>query len=120
MKTSNIILLAAVAASVITSTAYAGSNQVTQRIARENYEYFHARGNMGSGQPMLQNPDYQFASRPEQRLAMRNFDYFQKIGYKGGEVTHFNAYTDVSEYPFTGSVLSAERGGYVYSSAIKH
>jgi hypothetical protein len=120
MKTSKIFVLAAVAISMTTPVAYASSGLIQQRIARENYEYFKAKGVVGSGQPIAQNPDYQFASTPEKRLAKRNFDYFQQIGYKGGEVTHFNRYTDVSEYPFTGSVLSAERGGYVWSSAVKH
>lgn len=120
MKTFKLLALATVAASVIASSAYAGSNQVRQRIAQENYEYFQKLGIKGSGQPIVQNPDYQFNSTPQKRMAARSQAYFDKIGYKGGEVKPFNRYTDVSEYPFSGSVLSAERGGYVWSSARAH
>ena len=120
MKTTfKILTLTALAAATMVSSAYASSSQVQQRLARENYEYFQAKGNMGSGGAIVQNPDYVHLVTPAQRMAARSDAYFKAIGYKGGEVKAFNTYTDVSEYPFPHSVLSAERGGYVYSSARK-
>jgi len=121
MQTIKLLALATVAASVMTSAAYAGSNQVKQRIARENYEYFQGRETHGTTAAGANKADYQFNSRPEQRLAARNKAYFDQVGYgKSSESKPFNRYTDVSEYPFSGSVLSAERGGYVWSSAQAH
>lgn len=119
MKTMKILTLATLAASVVASSAYAGGDLRQRQIGDENAAYFRAMGHTGSGQPVVENADYKFNSRPEQRLAQRNQEYFEKIGYKGGEVKPFNYYTDVSQYPFSGSVLSAERGGYVFSSAVK-
>lgn len=119
MKTVKILALSAMAASVLTSTAYAGGDLRMRQIGEENRAYFAGHGMRDSGQPVAQNPDYQFNSRPEQRMAARNEAYFERVGYKGGEVKPFNYYTDVSQYPFPGSVLSAERGGYVFSSAVK-
>ncbi len=127
MKNLKILALATVAASVMASSAYAGANDYQfnskpeQRLAQRNFEYFQHQGNSGTAQVAGANKaDYQFNSRPEKRMAARNQAYFDKIGYKGGEMKHFNRYTDVSEYPFSGSVLSAERGGYVWSSAQAH
>lgn len=117
--TSKLLVVAVLAAGTIASSANAGSSQVQQRIARENFEYFQAKGNVGSGSVITPNPDYVHLVTPQQRMAARSQEYFAKIGYKGGEVKPFNRYTDVSEYPFSGSVLSAERGGYVWSSARK-
>lgn len=120
MKTTiKILAVSALAAGIMSSSAYAGGDQRVRQIGEENAAYFARMGHHTSSGAVMSNPDYQFTSRPEQRMAMRNADYFAKIGYKGGEMRTFNKYTDVSEYPFSGSVLSAERGGYVFSSAIK-
>jgi hypothetical protein len=120
MKTIKILALATIAASVIASSAFAGSYPLTteQERIKRNAEYWNGK-TTGSSGPIVQNPDYIHLAKPEQRMAANNQQYFDKIGYKGGEVTHFNRYTDVSQYPFAGSVLSAERGGYVWSSARK-
>jgi hypothetical protein len=120
MKTTKILTLALLASSVVASAAYAGGEQAQKRIAEENAAYFAKQGNTQSNSaPSAKSADYQFNNKPEQRMAVRSQAYFEKIGYKGGEVKPFNYYTDVSQYPFPGSVLSAERGGYVFSSAIK-
>lgn|GEM_PF-3803009 len=115
---TKIVLMTVFTIGTITSSAYAsGGSQA--RIAQENFEYFKAKGNTGTAQPVATNSDYRFLSSPSARIAQSNFDYFAKIGYKGGDVRPFNYLTDVSEYPFSGSVLNAERGGYVFSSAVK-
>jgi len=120
---NKILMLTGLAAALLTAqAAYAGGDEASRRIGWENYEYFHHmnEGKPGSDKPFVRNTAYDFNSRPEQRMAQRNQEYFERIGYKGGDVKPFNYYTDVSQYPFPGSVLSAERGGYVFSSARKH
>lgn len=117
--TIRMLTIAALATTTMVSAAYAGGDQAKRRIAQENFEYFQAKGSMGSGGMTAQNPDYIHLVTPQQRTAARSQEYFARIGYKGGEVKPFNMYTDVSEYPFSHSVLSAERGGYVFSSARK-
>ncbi len=119
MKTIKFIALATVAASVIASSAYAGGDRRMREIGDDNRAYFAGQGVKNSDQTAAQDADYQFNTRREERLAASSEAYFQKVGYKSGEVERFNAYSDVSQYPFPGSVLSAERGGYVYSSAVK-
>lgn len=121
MKNKMLMLTGLAAALFTAQAAYAGGDQHSERIGWDNYDYFYHKneGKPSSSQAVMRNADYEFASRPEQRLAQRNHDYFQRVGYKGGDVKPFNYYTDVSQYPFPGSVLSAERGGYVFSSAIK-
>lgn len=119
MKNLALLTIAAIAATTMASGAYAGSSLVKQRLAHENYEYFQKMGIKDSGQAIAPNPDYVHLTTPRQRTAARSQEYFEKIGYKGGEVKPFNRYTDVSEYPFPGSVPSAERGGYVFSPARK-
>jgi hypothetical protein len=117
---NRILMLAGMTAAILTAqAAYAGGDQRQRQIGEENRAYFAAMGIKDSGKPIAQNPDYVFNTTPSQRMAVRSQAYFEKIGYKGGEVKPFNYYTDVSQYPFPGSVLSAERGGYVFSSAIK-
>ncbi len=119
---SKLLMLTGLAAVVLSAqAAYAGGDEASRRIGWENYEYFYHmnEGKPRSEQPFVRNTAYDFNSRPEQRMAARNHEYFQRVGYKGGDVRPFNYYTDVSQYPFPGSVLSAERGGYVFSSAIK-
>lgn len=121
MKNKMLMLTGMTVALFSAQAAFAGGDEVSRRIGWENYDYFYHmnEGKPSSGHAMMRNPAYEFNSRPEQRMAQRNQDYFQRVGYKGGDVKPFNYYTDVSQYPFPGSVLSAERGGYVFSSAIK-
>lgn len=121
MKNKMLMLTGLAVALFTAQAAYAGGDEASRRIGWENYDYFYHmnEGKPSSGQAVMRNPAYEFNSRPEQRMAQRNHDYFQRIGYKGGDVKPFNYYTDVSQYPFPGSVLSAERGGYVFSSARK-
>jgi hypothetical protein len=91
MKTSKIFALAVIATSVITSAAYAGGSSIhDQRIAKENYDYFKGQGVKDSGQPVAQNPNYTFQSRPEQRLAASNAAYFQGKASTGTVVTGAN------------------------------
>lgn len=119
MKKLTFLTATALTASIMASAAYAGGDQRTRQIGEENAAYFERMGHKVSSGPVAMNPDYQFAVTPAQRTAMRNAEYFAGAGHKGGTVAPFNYYTDVSQYPFPGSVLSAERGGYVYSTAVK-
>ncbi len=117
---SRILTIAGLSAVLLSSAAQAYDNAYPmsperQRIHdREAYWIGKTSSNTSA---VTKNHDYDFAVTPQQRTAKRSQEYFAKIGYKGGEVKHFNRYTDVSEYPFSCSVLSAERGGYVFSSA---
>ncbi len=75
----NKMTIALVAALTVTAShaAFARGEQAQKRIAQENYEYFQKQGVKNSGQPVAQNPDYDFKSRPEQRLAAGNQEYFK-------------------------------------------
>lgn len=120
MKITKMLVLTGLTVGMVATQAFAGDYPVPvqqERINR-NVEYWQGK-TTGSSGPIVQNPDYVHLAKPEQRTAARSKQYFDKIGYKSGEAKHFNRYTDVSEYPFSGSVLSAERGGYVWSSARK-
>lgn len=117
MRKLTILTIAALTASTMASAAYAGSDLRMLQIGEENAAYFHP---MGSGGSVAAKPDYQFIVRPEQRMAVSNAAYFAETGNKGGRIAPFNRYTDVSPYPFSGGVPSAEREGYVWSPAIKH
>lgn len=120
MKSLKIVTLAGIAAGMFVSQAMAGDYPVSTQQQRINrtFEYWQGKTGPSTGD-VKPNPDYVHLVTPQQRSAARSKEYFDKIGYKGGEVKPFNRYTDVSEYPFSGSVLSAERGGYVWSSARK-
>lgn len=75
----NKMTIAIVVALTVTSShaAFAGSSQHSQRIARENMEYFQAKGVKDSGQPVAQNPDYNFIATPAQRMAASSASYFK-------------------------------------------
>ncbi len=123
MKTTiKMLTIAGLAVAMLSSTAQAYDNAypmpAKQQRIHDQQQYWQGKTSGGSG-VIAQNPDYVNLTTPQQRMAARSDAYFKSIGYKGGEVKPFNRYTDVSEYPFSGSVLSAERGGYVYSSARK-
>ena len=117
MQTTKLMTLAVLATSLIASSAFAGSNTAHQRMGERNAAYFQSMGAKDSGQAVAQNPDYNFANNPQQRMAKRSDEYWAKVGYSKGEAAPASG---VSQYPFPGSRLDAERGGYVYSPAAKH
>ena len=118
MKFKNLTIIALATLAVTTQIASAGE-QAKRQMGWDNYQYFQNSGKATTQANIKKNSNYDFAARPDQRATQRNDQYFQKVGYKGGEVKPVNHMTDVSQYPFTGSVLSAERGGYVYSTGKK-
>jgi hypothetical protein len=84
-----------------------------QQRAERDMEYWQNKGYTSSGEVIKPNPDYEYVSATYgQRIAKKNAEYFEKIGYKSGVVEPFK-YTDVSEYPLPGMVLT-NRGGYQY------
>ena len=117
---SRILTIAGLSAVLLSSAAQAYDNAYPMSPERQRIHdreaYWIGKTSGGTG-VVTQNPDYVHLVTPQQRMAARSDAYFKSIGYKGGEVKPFNRYTDVSEYPFNCSVLSAERGGYVFSSA---
>lgn len=118
--TKTIPMLAAISMIALSATAaqaYDNTYPMPSKQQRVHDQEAYWQGHtQGSGMAQA-NPDYDFATTPAQRAAKRNAEYFAKIGYKGGEVRPFNPLTDVSEYPFPGSVPG--RGGYVFSPSRK-
>lgn len=111
-NTSKIFTLAAIAVSVMTSAAYAGSDLQQQRLADRNAAYFQGQS---SSSTVTHNSDYDFANRPEQRLAARNAAYFAQSGKGEMQTQPASSANGVSQYPFPGSVPSD--GGWVASSS---
>lgn len=84
----------AVAASLVASAAFAGSDLQQQRIANENAMYFQGKG---SASAVTHNPDYDLAATQAQRNAQRDAAYW---GNKTGtSKTEAVSSSGVSQYP---------------------
>ncbi len=90
MNKMTIALVAALTVTTSHAALAGGDSAHSQRIARENMEYFQAKGVKDSGQPVAQNPDYKFEATPAQRMAASNASYFKDRSSTGKTATGAN------------------------------
>jgi hypothetical protein len=108
--TSKVLTVAAVAMSMLTSAAYAGSDLQQQRLAEENAAYFQQRNGKGTSGMSAHRSEYDFAVTPQQRMAKRNAEYWTQ---KGSSAAQSQGHSGVSQYPCASCVYDAQQGGYV-------
>lgn len=106
MRKLTTLRIAAIAASMMASAAYAGSDLHQQRLAEENAAYFQGKTSSGA---VMTNPDYDFAVNPQQRMAKRSEAYWAKKGTGAAQ----SQGSSVSQYPCPFCVYDAQQGGYV-------
>lgn len=113
MKKMTLALVAVLTVTVSHSAFAGGSSFHKQRMARENMEYFQAKGVKDSGQPIAQNPDYVHLTTPQQRLAASNAAYFKDKPSSGTVVAGANK----ADYDFaTTPAMRTAKRNYEYFS----
>jgi hypothetical protein len=90
MKLSKTLMLAAIAASVSISSAYAGGDQRQRQIGEENARYFAEKGHTNDG-----------------------------MNAKNAAASQDNQNPQVSQYPCAGCTYDQKAGGYVQNPHLK-
>lgn len=117
MKSVKMFTLAITVAAVsVASSAEAGSKS-RARLNDENYKYYYSEG-ATTAQADTTHMHSPFEPHRKHRVAARNEAYFDNVATQG-QIAGFDKQNGVSSYPFSKSVLSPERGGYVWSSDAK-